>query len=132
MGAFLSFDELHRVLYIRFEGIVTDDVLLSRFDRVRAWMAGNGLCSSITDFTGVDSFRVTASGVSQLAANPPLVPDSFLRIVVAPQDEIFGMTRMFEILGSATRNRVDVVRTMAEAFQVAGVQSLDLHHVLDW
>jgi len=132
MGVFLSFDELHRVLYIRFEGIVTDDVLLSRFDQVRAWIAGNGRFSSITDFTGVDSFRVTASGVSQLAANPPLVPDSFLRIVVAPQDEIFGMTRMFEMLGSATRNRVDVVRTMAEAFQVAGVQSLDLHPVLDW
>ena len=131
MGVFLSFDELHRVLYIRFEGIVTDDVLLSRFDQVRAWIASNGSCSSITDFTGVDSFQVTASGVNQLASAPPLVPDSFLRIVVAPQDEIFGMTRMFEMLGCATRNRVDVVRTMAEAFQVAGVQALDLHPLPD-
>jgi len=132
MGVFLSSDELRRILYLRFEGIVTDEVLLSSFDRVRAWMHSNGPCSSITDFSGVESFQVTASAVNQLAAKRPLVPDGFLRIVVAPQDEIFGMTRMFEMLGSKTRDSVDVVRTVAEAYSLAGVQSLDLRPVVDW
>jgi len=132
MGVFLSSDELHRILCLRFEGIITDDVLLSSFDRVREWMHGNGLRSSITDFTGVESFQVTASAVNQLAAKRPLVPDGFLRIVVAPQDEIFGMTRMFEMLGSKTRDRVDVVRTVAEAYTLAGVESLNLRPVMDW
>lgn len=124
MGAFLSLDPLHQVLYIQFEGTVTDDVLLSRFQEVREWMDRNGQFSSITDFSPVTRFEVTSQGVDRLASNPPLVPDNLLRIVVAPQDETFGMARMFEMLGSATRNKVYVVRTMAEAHRVLGMGPL--------
>ena len=132
MGTFLSLDHLQGVLFIRFEGVVTDDVLLERYDIVREWLAGHGSYSSISDFSDAVSFEVTASGGNQLAASSPLVSDEYLRIVVAPQDEIFGMTRMFAILGSATRNKVDVVRTLAEAYRLAGVERLDLHPILEW
>lgn len=132
MGVFLSVDEAHRVLYIRFEGIVTDEVLLCRYEQVREWVAVHGHCSSISDFSDVTSFDVTSVGVRQLAACAPLVPDEFLRVVVAPQDEAFGMTRMFGIVGSETRNRVDVVRTVADANQVIGVESLDFHPIMHW
>jgi hypothetical protein len=132
MGILLSLDELHRVLYIRFEGVVTDDVLLKSYDRVREWVSSHGPASSITDFTEIASFEVTANGVSQLAANSPLVPDNFLRIVVAPQDEVFGMTRMFGMLGSGTRNEVHVVRLLADAYQLAGVESPEFHPILYW
>jgi hypothetical protein len=80
----------------------------------------------------VDSFAVTAQGVNRLAADTPLVPDQYRRIVVAPQDEIYGMTRMFEMLGSGTRDRVDVVRTMAEACRQVGVDGLTLRPLMDW
>lgn len=132
MGVFLSVDEAHRVLYVRFEGIVTDEVLLCRYEQVREWVAVHGHCSSISDFSDVTSFEVTSAGVRQLAAHAPLVPDEFLRVVVAPQDVAFGMTRMFGIVGSETRNRVDVVRTVAEAHRVVGVESLHFHPIMDW
>ncbi len=132
MGVFLSFDELHQVLYIRFEGVVTDDVFLSRYQQVREWMASNGPFSHISDFRDVTSFEVTPHGIDQLALRSPLVPDGFFRIVLAPQDEIFGMARMFGMLGSATRNKVYVVRTVAEAYHLLGVKSLDLHPVSEW
>jgi hypothetical protein len=132
MGTFLSLDELQGVLFIRFEGVVTDRVLLERYETVREWIAGHGFYSSISDFRQTDSCEVTAHGVTQLAANAPLVPDDYLRIVVAPQDEVFGMTRMFEMLGSATRNRVHVVRSLAEAYLLAGIERLDLHPILEW
>jgi hypothetical protein len=132
MGAFLSVDKAHMVLYIRFEGIVTDDVFLSRYQQVREWHAFHGQLSHISDFSEVTSFEVTARGIAQLAASYPLVPDNLLRIVVAPQDVAFGMSRMFEMLGSSTRNKVYVVRTVAEAYQVVGVESLDFHPIVDW
>jgi hypothetical protein len=132
MGVFLSFDEAQQILYIRFEGLVTDSVLLSRYQQVREWIADNGQHSSVTDFSDVTSFEVTSQGVDQLASNSPLVSDDFLRIVVAPQDVIFGMARMFEMLGSSTRDKVYVVRTMAEAYRLLGKQSLDLHPLLEW
>ena len=132
MGVFLSLDEESRVLYIRFEGIVTDDVLLYRYQQVREWVAVHGYSSSISDFSEVTSFKVTSVGVKQLVAHSPLVPDEFLRVVVAPQDIAFGMTRMFGILGSSTRSRVDAVHTLAEAYRLIGVESLDLSPVMDW
>jgi len=132
MGTFLSFNQPHGVLLVRFHGVVTDEVLLERFEVVRAWLGSHGHCSSISDFSEASSFEVTSKAVTQLAASKPLVPDGFLRIVVAPQDEAFGMTRMFEALGSKTRNHVHVVRTHAEAFLLIGVESLEFQPLLEW
>jgi hypothetical protein len=132
MAVFLGLDERHRVLYIRFAGVVTDDVLLRSFQRVREWFAIHGHASNITDFSEVDSFQVTEAAVRQLAERPPLVPDNYLRVVVAPQDEAYGMARMFEMLGSETRNHVYVVRTHREAFRIVGVEHLELHPEQEW
>lgn len=132
MGVFLSLDKSNQVLFIRFEGAVTDDVFLDRYRIVREWIAAHGFVSNISDFTDVTSFQVTAQAIGQLAAHSPLVPDSFQRIVVAPQDQVFGMTRMFEMLGSPTRDRVHIVRTVAEAFNLLGVEATDFRPVVDW
>jgi hypothetical protein len=132
MGTFLSFDDLDQVLFIRFEGIVTDEVLLTRYRQVREWMATGGPCSSISDFSAVASFGVSTDGVSQLAAKAPLVPDNHLRVVVAPQDEVFGMTRMFEILGSSTRDRVHIVRDVPAAYRLMGIKEPHFRQVLEW
>jgi hypothetical protein len=132
MGVFLSLDDFNRVLFIRFEGVLTDQVLLDRYQQVRAWMENHGSISSITDFSEVTSFDVTAQGVNLLAANSPMVPDGYLRVVVAPQDEAYGMSRMFEMVGSLTRNRVDIVRTMEEAYVLAGIKKPDCCPILNW
>jgi hypothetical protein len=118
-------DKSRRILLIRFAGVVTDDVLLSGFQSAREWIAIHGDTSSITDFSETESFEVTAAAVRQLAEGPPLVPDGYMRIVVAPQDEAFGMARMFEMLGSESRDRVYVVRTRIEAAQIVGVEQLE-------
>jgi hypothetical protein len=132
MGVFLSLDESDRIVLVRFEGILTDKVLLERYEQARAWFHIHGDRSAISFFGDVVAFEVTVQGVSQLAASPPLVPNGYLRIVVAPQNEIFGMTRMFGVLGNETRDRVHVVRTMAEACQLVGVESIVFHPVLPW
>jgi hypothetical protein len=88
--------------------------------------AGHSILTNICDFSTVTSFEVSASKVRQLAANEPLVPDGNLRIIVAPQDLIFGYARMYEISGSNTRDHVHVVRTLAEAYRLLDVESLEL------
>ena len=42
MGAFLRFNKLHRALLITFEGVVTDAILLERYQKVRDWIALTG------------------------------------------------------------------------------------------
>jgi hypothetical protein len=131
VGVSLGLDKSRRILLIRFTGVVTDDVLLSGFQSVREWIAIHGDTSSITDFSEIESFEVTAAAVRQLAEGPPLVPDGYMRIVVAPQDEAFGMARMFEMLGSESRDRVYVVRTHIEAAQIVGVEQLEFPPALE-
>src|SRR5208282_6511521 len=54
-------------------------------------------------------------GVRELAERPPVLPDDLL-IVVAPQDEIYGMARMYEMIGSRTRDHLHIVRSLADAY----------------
>jgi hypothetical protein len=57
MGVFLSVDKADTILYIRFEGVVTDEVFLSRYQQVREWHAVHGKLSHICDFSEVTSLR---------------------------------------------------------------------------
>lgn len=121
MNTFLSFDNEKQILLVRFEGVVTDDVLLERYAEVRRYFAEHGSCGNISDFTHVSAFQVTSNAIRFLATNAPLVPETFVRVLVAPQDEVYGLSRMFAMMGSEMGNRVDIVRDIHEAFRLAGV-----------
>lgn len=125
MGTFLSIDEKKQILLIRFEGVVTDEVILERYAHVRKWFAEHGYCGNISDFTNVSSFQVTGHAISLLASNAPLVPESYVRVLVAPQDEVYGLSRMFQMMGSDRGNRVDIVRNIDEAYLLAGIDGTE-------
>ena len=133
MGAFLSVDEPNRVLFFRFEGVMTDELLLSRYQQALEWNAVHSYESGITDCTGVDFTKVSARTINRIAENPPLIPKEIRRtiVVVAPEDVAFGFARMFEMLGSQTRDTTHVVRTLADAYELIGVESLDLQSVIE-
>ena len=126
MGFLLSFDAVKRILYIEISGEITDDVFLDGYQAVRDWMAIHGQCSHISDFTSAASFKVSSEAIRNFASQPPLVSDDFLRVVVAPQDVVYGMVRMFASYGGRTRGRVDIFHTLEEAYAFLGVTSLDL------
>jgi hypothetical protein len=132
MGTSLSFDEAQRVLVVRFEGTLTDEVARLRYRQLATWFVVHGYCSNVTDFSGLTSFTVTTRTIRELAANAPLVPNGYLRIIVAPQDSVFGLGRMYEMLGSGTRDMVHVVRTIAQAYELLGVEHLGLQPVVEW
>ncbi len=44
------------------------------------------------------------------------------RVIIAPADHAFGMARIFEIEGEATRPNLHVVRSAKEAFVIFGVE----------
>jgi hypothetical protein len=134
MGIFLNVDETRRVLYLRFEGLVTDEELLSRYQQALEWNSVHGYQSGVMDFTGVASFKVSVQLVRRIAEHSPVIPSESGGIVtiIAPQDEIFGFARMFEVLGSRTRPAIHVVRSLEAANHLLGVESLDLQPVPGW
>ena len=51
------------------------------------------------------------------------------RILVAPQDEVFGMLRMYGLHQSALGDEPMVVRSLQEAFDLLGVRASDFQPV---
>jgi hypothetical protein len=46
-----------------------------------------------------------------------------MRVVVAPQDFLFGMMRMLQILSEEARPELHVVRTLDEAYRLLRIES---------
>jgi hypothetical protein len=49
--------------------------------------------------------------------------DDYLAIVVAPQNVLYALARMFELLTTETRHNIHVVHTMDEPLKLIGAPS---------
>src|SRR5579862_2289421 len=123
MAFHFEFDSSHRILRCGFSGQVTDDEL-TNFYRMAMLLAETlDPLAGIIDFSSVTDFKATPSKMHELAAFPPVMPErERVRVIIAPSDHVFGMVRIFEIEGEATRPSLHVVRSAAEAWTIIGIQ----------
>ena len=75
-------------------------------------------------------FEVSSDAIRRLAATPPALPAGYMRVLVIPQIFIYGLARMFQILGEKNRPELQVVRTLDEAYTMLGVEFPDFHPVI--
>jgi hypothetical protein len=114
------------ILLARFAGRVTDE-LLTEFHHSggRRMFASSQFRGSITDFSGVTSFDVTAETIRVLAWEPPIEPDPLRpRVIVAPEAHVFGLCRIFASQGEDTRPNLHVVRSLEHAYAILAVVHL--------
>jgi hypothetical protein len=119
----MDFDARNNILRLSLEGRVTDAILLESYATSARYAASHPPCRGIADFSEVTEFEVSSTAIKQLAQSSPAIPTGYLRVCVAPLDFIFGMVRMFQILGEGTRPDLRVVRTMDEPHHLLGVES---------
>ena len=74
----------------------------------------------IVDTTSVTRFGVSPKAVTMLAKKHSA--DLPMRVIVAPNDVLYGTSRMFQTLTESTRKNVHIVRTMKDAYKVLGVE----------
>ncbi len=124
----LAFDKKNNILRGTLEGPLTGAVLLELFAAASKYMASRPPCRAILDLSQVTEFEVAGNAIRQVAAAPPAVPAGYMRVVVVPQTFIYGLVRMFQILGEKTRPELQVVRTLDEAYRLMAwnVQSFTL------
>jgi len=119
----MDFDAKNNILRLTITGRLTDAVLLDVYATAARYVASHPPCRGITDFSGVTEFEVSSSAIRDLAQTAPAFPTGYMRIVVAPKDHVYGMARMFQIVGADTRSDLHVVRTMDEAYRLLQVTS---------
>ena len=123
MGFVFDFDPTHQILRSTFSGRVTDEDLLNHQRVGLLLVTSLDPRFAIIDLSGADPFEVTSDGMRKLAKLPPAMPKvDRPRVVIAPSDYTFGMARIFEIEGEATRPNLHVVRSAKEAFAILGVE----------
>jgi len=119
-----EFDSENGLLQGRLYGRVTSEELKDYYQVGIKCVAAKQPRAGITDMTSITSFEVTPQAIRELAALPPIIPDQeLLRVIVASSPEVFGMARMFESHGEATRPNLHVVKTCREALVIVGVPS---------
>jgi hypothetical protein len=127
----VDFDAKNNILRGTLAGPMTGVVLLELYRRAMDYMNSHPPCRAILDFSDVTDFEVSSEAIRRVAASPPAMPAGYMRVLVIPQTFIYGLARMFQILGEKTRPELHVVRTMEEAFKLLGVETPEFYPVLD-
>jgi len=124
MPCSFDFDPANRILRIRMEGILTKAAITEYYRLLRLHDAAIAPRAGILDLSGITSVDLTSRSISELAILPPAFADeSRPRIVVAPTDHVYGMSRMFQALGEKTRPNLHVVRSLEDAYVVLGISN---------
>ena len=129
MSIVVEFDATNNILRGTLEGRMTGAILLEFYAAATKYMASHPPCRGILDFSEVTEFEVSSDAIRHVAAAPPAFPTGYTRVLVIPKDFIYGLARMFQMLGEKTRPDLQVVRTMDEAYRLLRVKSPEFHPV---
>ncbi len=125
MGFRFEFDPVNKILLLRIEGRLTDELLAEHYGAVRKFSTATDARAGIWDLSSVTELAVSSEFIRELASQEPAMADATQRprFIVAPTAVGFGLARMFQIEGEHTRPLLEVVHTMAEALAALGIQS---------
>ena len=119
----LQSDPDHRVMLVTLGQIVTETSALAALAAIEQFMATHGPHSGIVDLSAIEKVCVRTDFVWYIAAKPSAIPDGMARILVAPRPDVYGLSRMFQILRDNRGAYQEVVRTLKEAFELLGLES---------
>jgi len=117
-----DYDHRLRLLKMTFRGELDEKQLVAAVQQLREVISELAPEKSLADFSPVTSLHVPSGTVSSLAHLRPAYPAHVPKVIVAPQDHLFGLARMFQIVGAEARPNLHVVRTMAEACKLLGIE----------
>lgn len=110
-------DAAHGILRLRYIGKISDELIKQAYKATPEAVLKTNPRGMIVDLTEVTQFDVSTQTIHELADYQPTVKDpSVPRIIVAPTPYLFGMSRMFQILGEHTRPMLQVMSSADEAY----------------
>jgi hypothetical protein len=128
---YFEYDAGHELFVVRMYGRITDDVFKASYAATPQYLEGRHIRAALMDLSGVESYDVSSAAMRDVSRLPPLFPDPTPRWVVAPQDHIFGMARMFQMLSPSGRDMLHVVRSMRDALQAIGIHTAHFERIAD-
>jgi len=120
MPVSVSIDSRRKLVVTTYAGLVTDHDVARQISEIARNAPYDDEYRAITDFTQVTQFEISSEQIRSVAeSRSPL--ERAQRVMVAPSDEAYGTSRMFQTLAGRTRPNISVVRTLEEAYKVLGI-----------
>lgn len=107
-----------KLVISKFAGEITERDLDAMIATVPISPGFHPAFAHIIDFTDVISFEVSTDYLRALALRKPVFDAGAWQIVVAPQTNIYGLSRMTQILREPKLPNIAVVKTIEEARQI--------------
>ena len=124
MSVRVAVDRQKKLVVTSFYGVVTDEDARRQLELLRAEGPFDKGYSAITDYTGAQQFDISSEIFREIAGMESPLTSGARRVVVAPSDVIYGTTRMFQSLATETRPNLTIVRTLREAYEHLGIESM--------
>ncbi len=116
-----EFDSEHKILRLVLEGDIEGDEYSRLTAEIRAHAKRMRPRAGITDGGSITNFNVSTQSLRSAAFEGSPYPAATPRYIVAPSDYLFGMARMYELMGNHSDGTLHVVRKMEEALAGLGV-----------
>lgn len=125
MGFRFEFDHANRILLVRVEGQLSDEILAECYDEIRKRAVATDARMGIFDLSAVSKFPVSTDLIRRLARREPAMPDAAnrMRIIAVENTTGFGLARMFQLVGEKSRPKLQVVRSLEAALTALDVPS---------
>lgn len=112
-----EFDPANGILRVCYAGDIGDELLRKCYKDTPQAVGRTNPRAIIIDLSEVTSFDVSPQIIYELAEYKPTVKDPAIpRIIVAPTPHMFGMARMFQIIGGHSRPMLQVVNSLKVAY----------------
>lgn len=120
-----DFERTRRILRCRFQGEVNEEEFLKYYEELARHSRELTPAAGVADFSNAQPVRISRNLLQRVANEEPALHGmKAIRITIAPSPAVFGLARMFEIMGEHTRPNFHVVRTESEAWAILGVWNL--------
>jgi hypothetical protein len=120
-----EFDPENKILLLRFEGRLTNDLIPELYWAVRKYSIATDARVGIYDFSAVTDFALSPEMILDLSNREPAMPDAANRprFIVAPATLGLGISRLIEFATSDRSPLLKIVLSLDEALAALGVQS---------
>ena len=127
-----EYDDTHKVLAVRAVGEMDDEIFKACYSTVGRLVQELEVRAAFFDLTNVRRFTVSAATIRHVSTLSPVLPDPTPRCVIASQDHIYGMVRMFQIVSIRGRDNLHVFRTQKDAYEALGLTAAaEFHRVAE-
>jgi hypothetical protein len=121
----VDLDPTHCVLRISVTTALTDQSCTDMYRTVARLASRGGPYAAITDLSQVQDFPVSCSAVRALAATAPAIPGDRPSVIVAKQPALYGLARVFQLSRDSMAGRLQIVRSIKEAYDLLRVAPQD-------